>query len=291
MSELAIGKRGDFKPNRLKSYVLLVNLSRPLGWIVAPLVFVFGLYFSGAGITYIAALQILLLSVPYCVILYGINDIYDYDSDKLNPRKKHLKLTEKDKELVKRYSIYISGALLLSAALSYNPQNVLCMILLIALSYSYSVPPLRLKERPPLDSVSNGVLFFVVFGLGYSYGGDVLTIPLKIYLVAMCVMGIHSFGSVMDYSTDRKAGHRTFAVLFGKRTASFFALAVFVSAILFSNIETAAIIYYFIYCSILLLIAVAIPSEKLALYLFRLIFAGFIVTAAAFITPYLAKVL
>lgn len=287
MSESAVEKHGRLTFNRLRSYGFLLNLSRPLGWVIAPLVFVFGLYFSGAGITYIAVLQILLLSIPYCVILYGINDIYDYDSDKLNPRKKHLRLTERDKELVKRFSIYISGVLLLSSALSSNPQNIVFMILLIALSYSYSAPPVRFKERPPLDSISNGALFFVVFGLGYSYGGDVWTIPLKIYLVAMCVMGIHSFGSVMDYSTDKKAGHRTFAVIFGKRLASLFAFAVFISAILFSNIETAAIIYYFIYCSVLLLISVVIPSEKLALYLFRLIFAGFIVTAAAFITPYL----
>jgi len=129
----------------------------------------------------------------------------------------------------------------------------------------------------------------VVCELGYSYGGDVWIIPLKIYLVAMCVMGIHSFGSVMDYSIDKKAGYRTFAVLLGKRTASFFAFTTFVSSIPFSNIETAVIIYYFIYCSVLLLIAVVIPSEKLALYLFRLIFVGFIVTATAFITPYLAK--
>jgi 4-hydroxybenzoate polyprenyltransferase len=288
MSESAIEKHGQFNFNRLRSYAFLLNLSRPLGWMIAPLVFVFGFYFSGAAITYIAVLQILLLSVPYCVILYGINDIYDYDSDKLNPRKKYLKLTERNKYLVKKFSIYISGGLLLSSFLSSNPQNILCMVLLIALSYAYSVPPVRLKERPPLDSISNGVLFFVVFGLGYSYGGDVWTIPLKIYLVAVCVMGIHSFGTVMDYSTDKKAGHRTFAVLFGKRLASSFALVVFIAAILFSNIETAAIIYYFIYCSILFLISVVIPSEKLALYLFRLIFAGFIITAAAFIVPYVS---
>ena len=273
--------------SHIKSYTFLLTLSRPLGWITAPLVFTLGLYFSKAYITVMSAIQMLMLSLPYCVILYGINDIYDYDSDKLNPRKRHLKLSVRDKEVVKKLSLYISAALLLSSVLTMNPQNILSMILLLALSYCYSAPPVRLKERPPLDSISNGVLFFVVFALGYSYGGDVWTVPFKIYLVAMCVMGIHSFGTVMDYGTDKKAGHKTFAVLFGKRTASAFALVVFVSAIIFSNIKTDAIVYYFMFCSVLFLISVLIPSEKLALFLFRLIFAGFIVTAAVFIVPYL----
>ncbi len=272
--------------SHIKSCTFLLTLSRPLGWIIAPLVFMLGLYFSGTGITFYSTLQILLLSLPYCVILFGINDIYDYDSDKQNPRKRPLILSVRDKELVKKFSLYISAALILSSVLTMNPQNVLGMILLLALSYSYSAPPVRLKERAPLDSISNGALFFVVFALGYSYGGDVWTIPFKIYLVAACVMGIHSFGTVMDYITDKKAGHKTFAVLFGKRTASAFALVVFVSAILFSNIETAVIIYYFIYCSVLFLISFIIPSEKLALLLFRLIFAGFFITAAVFILPY-----
>lgn len=269
-----------------RSLLLLLSISRPLGWIIAPLVFTFGLYFSGAGFTFNAVLQLVLLSMPYCAILYGINDIYDYESDKLNPRKKDFSLSAQDIELIKKYSKYASGALFLSSILSTNPQNLILMILLLAVSYSYSAPPGRLKERPPLDSISNGVLFFLVFGLGYSYGGDVWTIPAKIYFVAMCVMGIHSFGTVMDYSTDKLAGHRTFSVLFGKRAASLFALLMFIAAILFSGIKTPAIIYYFIYCCVLLLISVVKPSEKLAFILFRLMFAGFIVTAAAYIMPY-----
>ena len=75
---------------------------------------------------------------------------------------------------------------------------MLSMFLLIAVSY-YSAPPIRLKEGPPLDSISNGILFFLAFSLGYSFGNKIWDIPLKISFVAIGVMGIDSFGAVMDY--------------------------------------------------------------------------------------------
>ena len=54
--------------------------------------------------------------------------------DKQNPRKRPLKLSVRDKELVKKFSLYISAALILSSVLTMNPQNVLGMILLLALA-------------------------------------------------------------------------------------------------------------------------------------------------------------
>jgi len=61
---------------------------------VAPLVFIIGLYYSSADLNLTSLIQIVLLSFPFSVILYGINDIYDYDSDKLNTRKKTLEFKE-----------------------------------------------------------------------------------------------------------------------------------------------------------------------------------------------------
>jgi len=161
------------------------------------------------------------------------------------------------------------------------------MFLLLAISYFYSAPPVRLKEGPPFDSISNGVLFFLAFSLGYSFGGDIWDIPLKIYFVAFCVMGIHSFETVMDYRVDKKAGHRTLAVVFGKRAASLFSFAAFVSALLYADIGRPYINYYFAFCSVIFLVSAISPSEKLPIFLFKLIFAGFIVTALLFVVPYL----
>jgi 4-hydroxybenzoate polyprenyltransferase len=100
-------------------------------------------------------------------------------------------------------------------------------------------------------------------------------------------MGIHSFSTVMDYTIDKKVGDKTFAVVFGKRAASVFALVLFISTLMFSKIGRASINYYVAFCSLLFLIALIFPSERLAFLLFKLIFIGFVVTAVIFLVSYL----
>ncbi|MFQ5788108.1 MAG: UbiA family prenyltransferase, partial [Thermodesulfobacteriota bacterium] len=144
----------------------------------------------------------------------------------------------------------------------------------------------RFKERPPLDSVSNGILFFLVFLIGFSFGGSIYEIPLKIYLVGVCVMGIHSFSTIMDYSIDKMAGHKTFAVVFGKRTAALFASAVFLLTYFFAKIGSMVINFYLNFCILLFFLSFILSSEKLASFIFKLIFVGFILTAVSFLITY-----
>ncbi len=91
----------------MQSLILLLKVSRPLGWVVAPLVFVIGFYYSNSYLTLLSIVQIILLSFPFSIILYGINDLYDYDSDRLNPRKKILNFNEEERVLIKRVSILV----------------------------------------------------------------------------------------------------------------------------------------------------------------------------------------
>jgi len=46
----------------MQSLILLIKVSRPLGWVVAPLVFVIGLYYSNANLSLISVIQFVL---PY----------------------------------------------------------------------------------------------------------------------------------------------------------------------------------------------------------------------------------
>jgi len=87
----------------------------------------------------------------------------------------------------------------------------------------------------------------------------------------------------MDYSVDKKIGDKTFSVVFGKRTASFFALITFLSTLMFANIQTQTINYYIVFCSALFAIISIFPSEKLASLFFKLIFIGFVLTAIIFL--------
>lgn len=265
----------------------IIKTSRPAGWIIVPFIFLLGFSPTGARLTFLPILQILMLSFPYSLFLYGTNDIYDYETDRLNPRKKLIegvKLNPTHRPIIKRASMIVACLLIATSVLTLNTANIFGMLSLLFVSYYYSAPSIRLKERPPLDSLSNGAGFLSVFLIGYSFGGTILEIPLKAYLIAACVTGLHAFSTIMDYSTDKKVGQKTFSIAFGKRTAALFALATITLTLTVVKFETAALRYYLAFCSLLFLASSVNPSEKLASIFFKMIFIGFIVTAIVFLT-------
>lgn len=271
---------------------LFIKTSRPLGWFIGPLVFLLGLTAFGMLITPFAVFQLILLSVPYCILLYGTNDMYDYEADKLNPRKSVPDAVEMETEFfpfVRKVSIVVTILLITSAVITLNPTNIFTIGLLLFFSYFYSAPPLRFKERPPLDSVSNGILYFYApVLLGASYGATLVDIPVQAYFITACVMGIHSFSTIMDYTADKQVGDRTFAVVFGKRMASLFTVTVFTIAYFFSGFQGMIVGYFLVFCAVLAGIIIVRPSEKLAKYFFYSIGVGFGVVAVLEVLRYLA---
>ncbi len=219
----------------MHKFLLLVKESRPIGWILGPLVFLTGMTFSGSIIlTPVSIFQILLLSFPGCIFLYAMNDVYDYESDKLNPRKNlaggwlDSKLEPEYHPYVTKVSIFVVLLMFLSSFLTLNITNILAMAVLVFSANYYSAPPLRFKERPVIDSVSNGMMFVGTFLLGYSFGGSIFDLGIDFYLITACVIGIHAYTTIMDYEFDKKAGYKTFAVVFGERGTSLFVLFIFI---------------------------------------------------------------
>ena len=95
-----------------QKFLILLNVSRPPLWIALPLVFCLGLAYGKHGLTDpifhfspLMILQMLMLSFPICLFTFGINDVYDYKSDKINPRKQGIEgtiLSDEHHRLVKK---------------------------------------------------------------------------------------------------------------------------------------------------------------------------------------------
>jgi len=66
----------------------------------------------------------MLLSFPYAVFLFGISDINDYDSDKINPRKKSFSITNDIKRFILVVSVLTAVSLILISVLTLNYENV-----------------------------------------------------------------------------------------------------------------------------------------------------------------------
>jgi 4-hydroxybenzoate polyprenyltransferase len=270
----------------MNRFLLLLKTSRPIFWLVAPLVFIGGLIVGEAKFSVLSVIQLVLLSFPYSLFVFGINDIYDYASDKINSRKKFVEgiaLQPRYHEFVK-HSVLIAGfVLLLSSLFTLNILNIMSMILLLFLSYYYSSKPLRFKEVPLLDSITNGLGFLFVALLGFSFGSSIEQLPIKALFVAGCVSAMHALTTIVDYQVDKKAKVKTFSTVLGKRNAALFALLIFIMTIIFSNILSIIILLYLAICALSSLMIMIYPNEKFSLVVNRILFVLFLITIASYL--------
>jgi 4-hydroxybenzoate polyprenyltransferase len=223
-------------------FLRLIQVSRPYSWIVGIGMLLAGLKLGNGAFDFWSVLYILSVTFPLSIVLFAINDVYDYESDQKNPRKKQsvmgaaLKKTELD--FVKKSFFAASAFLVFMSLLTLKIWNIIATTLLIFFSYAYSAPPVRLKEIPVLESLSNAVIIYFIVILGYTLNEVPWNITYKAYYLLLLVFGYHIFSTIMDYDADKKAGHMTFAVRFGKRLSAFLALLVGIAAYFLGNFET-----------------------------------------------------
>ncbi len=275
-----------------QSFMELLKISRPPFWVILPLVFCLGLAHGQHGFndpsfqfTPLMMIQMFALTFPICLFTFGLNDIYDIASDQINPRKtgfEGIRLEAHLNKLVKNSAACAGLLFICSSAASANPANLYFAVTLIVFSFIYSVPPWRLKTRPPLDIISAGILGFLApFGMGFSFVGNVLNFPFQAYFFTLCVMGLHAFSTISDYTIDRQTGDRTFAVAYGKRTAALLPAATFLCCFFLIRLEYIRI--FFLTCAVLSFISSIFPSEKLARYSCISMFLGAVVISGFWI--------
>ncbi len=106
----------------------------------------------------------------------GLNDIYDYESDRRSRRRRTVwgaVVDDAERPLVWCAALAMVPLVLLSGTATGNQYNVAAVTCLVLVAWLYSVPPVRFKERPPLDSLANGLGYFLLpLVMGYSLGGD-----------------------------------------------------------------------------------------------------------------------
>ena len=114
--------------------------------------------------------------------------------------------------------------IIFSALINQRRDNILATILLVLLGWQYSSPPLRLKEVPVFDSLSNGAIVFLAWFCGFSFSGLSLSeVPSSGIMLSLCTVGTHALAAVVDSEIDSEAGQTTIATAFGKRAALIFA--------------------------------------------------------------------
>jgi 4-hydroxybenzoate polyprenyltransferase len=161
--------------------------------------------------------------VPYNLLMYGINDVFDYESDLRNPRKGGIEGALLDPSL---HKLTIWASIVFSIGfvvyLLVIGDDIADFWLLITLSavVAYSVPKIRFKEIPFLDSFTSALHFVgpMLYALALS-GVNIFEFKLFSMILAFLGWGMasHAFGAVQDVKADREAGIKSVATAIGAR--------------------------------------------------------------------------
>jgi 4-hydroxybenzoate polyprenyltransferase len=151
--------------------------------------------------------------VPANVLLYGVNDVFDADVDERNPKKDGPEVRYGGDRLVP--AAVVASGLLVVVPLAVTPPLAWPWIGgFLLLGVAYSAPPLRLKTRPPLDSLSNG-LYVLPGAAAYTAVAGAHPPALAVAGGWCWTMAMHTFSAVPDIEPDRRAGIETTATRLG----------------------------------------------------------------------------
>ncbi len=213
----------------LQALRYLFVTSRPLGWIAAVGLYRIGMAYGNTPDTPATWAVSAALSWPFCLFLFGLNDLADAASDRVNPRKGSWIHGAREPFAGTRWARaapWLGGAAVLSCALALPWRGAVILAVVLAVAWTYSSPPFRLKEVPVVDGLSTATIMIGLLGAGYESGSALMAIPAESWAVAPTLAGLHIFASVVDVGSDREAGHKTLAVRAGPRVATVTALSL-----------------------------------------------------------------
>jgi 4-hydroxybenzoate polyprenyltransferase len=115
---------------------------------------------------------------------------------------------------------------------SDHPWSWLVLAMSLFAIFAYSVPGLRFKERPVLDSITSSTHFVSPALYGLAVSGAEPTPQLLAVVAAFFCWGAasHAFGAVQDVIPDRKGGIASIATAFGASTTVRIALSLWLVA-------------------------------------------------------------
>lgn len=204
----------------------VLRISRPRFWLYEAATFglvgtvaaLQGLSFFSDWRYWVFALYFL---IPANILIYGINDIFDYETDKLNPKKgdgAYEALVPPERQRSLWIWILATNIPFFFFVPLYTPL-ILSFFAFIFFASFYSAAPIRAKAKPLIDSLFSAGHYVATGVFGYYLAGGT-DFPLVGVIAGMCwAVAMHAYSAVPDIKADFQAGLHTIAIMIGaKRT-------------------------------------------------------------------------
>jgi len=218
----------------------IVKASRPVSWINTAYPFAAGYLMVERHVDALLVVGTLFFLIPYNLLMYGVNDVFDYESDLLNPRKGGIEGdVVRDRTRARRVhrGIIAASALTVAPMMAWlivngTPRAAVVLGVVVFAVVAYSAPVLRFKERPFLDSLTSAVHFAgpLVYALVLTGAGLIARGIWPIWVAFLAWgMASHAFGAVQDVRADRDGGIASISTVMGARVTTWFALVMYVA--------------------------------------------------------------
>lgn len=218
----------------MKKFKLLFNTSRPVSWVNTAYPFAAGYLVMGGSVDARLILGTLFFLMPYNLMMYGINDVFDYESDIRNPRKGGVEgaiTPKKYHPLIIQSSILSSLPFVILLISMGSPVSALALLSVIFFVVAYSTKGLRFKEIPFLDSITSSLHFVGPLIYAYTLVGATPDAWLAALAFFAWGIGSQSFGAVQDVQPDREAGIKSIATVLGARRTIWFSASMYTLAV------------------------------------------------------------
>ena len=209
--------------------------SRPLSWVNTAFPFAAAYLLTTGRIDTAFIVGTIYFLIPYNFAMYGINDVFDYESDLRNPRKGGVEGALLDPSIHRTTlwaSVITNVPFLLVLVALGSPLSWLVLAVSVFAVIAYSAKGLRFKEKPVLDSITSSTHFVSPAVYGLVLAGATVTPALGLVLISFFLWGMasHAFGAVQDGIADREGGLASIATVFGARATTRLAVGAYALA-------------------------------------------------------------
>lgn len=213
--------------------VKLFWISRPISWPNTAYPFAAGYLMSGGSLDVTFFVGTIYFLAAYNLLMYGVNDVFDYESDIRNPRKGGIEGMREQRSFhptIMKAALITNVPFVLYFLTIGTLASRLVFAYVIFMVVAYSMAKLRFKERPFLDSFTSSSHFVgpLLFALALN-GFPESAWP---FVAAFFLWGLasHAFGAVQDIIPDREGKISSIATILGARNTVWFAFVLYAIA-------------------------------------------------------------
>nr|WP_246777945.1 UbiA family prenyltransferase [Rhodoluna limnophila] len=194
----------------------MITISRPVLWINTIGTTLMAVWLTGDLWRWDSIWLLIWVTLPFNLLIYGINDIFDQETDNINIRKGGFggaKIDPREVPWITWGVILTNAPFLIFFGLNYSLEANIWIWAYSLTFLFYSAPPARFKGRPFLDSISNADYAFPLAFVPLALGEE--PIWLAVFALMAWSLAKHTYDAIQDIDEDAFVGIKTTAVYLG----------------------------------------------------------------------------